>query len=276
MSLRPQLLFCHAPFGKDAPGLREYRVAQGYDGVEWNLENWRLMRTRAPRASLFASLAAASPLCSLHAPYADLELGHPDPDQARAAAKLVEPYVDAAAELAAHHLNLHTGSYVPAADEWSRDNTLRSLETLMAYAARRGVLLTLENLRDGPTSDPGILADLLRTTGIALNFDLGHAHGSAWVRSGRGSVADVLRRLPGGVPAAHVYWSEVHGAHHAPKAVEDIADALDALRERACEFWVLELHSRDALERTRKVVADYLARREAAPARDAAARVERS
>jgi sugar phosphate isomerase/epimerase len=274
--MRPHLLFCHAPFGKDAPGLREYRVTHGYDGVEWNLENWRLMRTRAPRASLFASLAAASPLCSLHAPYADLELGHPDPEQARAAAKLLEPYVDAAAELSAHHLNLHTGSYIPAADEWSRDNTLRGLEGLMAHAARRGVPLTLENLRDGPTSDPGILADLLRNTGIGLNFDLGHAHGSTWVRSGRGSVADVLGSLPAPVLAAHVYWSEIHGAHHAPRAVEDIAEALDALQARSCDFWVLELHSRDALERTRSVVRDYLAQREGAPARGAVARGERA
>jgi len=268
--MRPRLLFCHAPFAKDLPRLREYRVGRGYAGVEWNLDGWRLMRTAAPRAALLAELSSAAPLCSLHAPYTDLEIGHPDPAQARAAVELLKPYLDAAAELPAHHVNLHTGSYAPAPHEWSRDSSLRSLEALMEYAARRGVALTLENLRDGPSADPGILAELLRASGIPLNFDLGHAQGSRWVRAGRGSVADVLRSLPAPVRAAHVYWREDRGAHHPPRQVADLAGALDLLGERGCDFWVLELHSLEALERTRRVVEDYLGARDAAPAQDAA------
>jgi sugar phosphate isomerase/epimerase len=190
-----------------------------------------------------------------------MEIGHPDADHARAAVKILTGYVEAAAELGAHHLNLHAGSYAPAADEFSRDNLLRSLSVLMEQAARHGTRVTLENLRQGPTSDPETFADILRATGIPVTFDLGHAHGSAWVTGGRGSVTEFLRAIPTPILAAHIYFSEVRDSHVVPSTVADIADALDGLRTAGCDFWVLELHAREPLHQTRTVVDEYLALR---------------
>jgi sugar phosphate isomerase/epimerase len=256
--MRPVLLFCHTAFGKDLAAIRQYREAHGYEGVEWAWDGWRLMLPRERRTRHLAALRDAAPLSSAHAPYADMEIGHPDAEHARAAVKLLTGYVEAAAELGAHHLNLHAGSFAPAPGEFSRDNLLRSLEALMEQAARLGTTVTLENLRHGPTSDPETFGRILRAAGIPVTFDLGHAHGSAWVQSGRGSVADFLRAIPTPVLAAHIYFSEVDDSHVVPSGVKDIAEALDGLRAAGCSFWVLELHAREPLERTRKVVDEYL------------------
>jgi len=256
---RPRLLFCHFPFGKDPEAIREYAAAHGYDGVEWALDGWRMMVARGRRQRMIEELRRAASLCSLHAPYTDLEIGHRDAEYAAAAVRVLQQYIDAAVDLGAHHVNLHLGSFAPEPEELSWDTLVRNLATLMEYAARRGTEVAVENLRHGPTSDPETLAALLRQTGAPVTFDLGHAHGSAWVQSGRGSVTDFLKSIPTPILAGHLYFTERNDSHFAPARVEDITAALDGLCEAGCDFWVLELHTRETLEQTRKVVDQYLA-----------------
>jgi sugar phosphate isomerase/epimerase len=259
--MRPTLLCSHAPFGKDPDAVRAYLARHDYDGVEWGLEGWRLMVARARRQGHLERLRAAAPVCSLHAPYSDLEIGHRDSAHAAAAVQILKGYVDAAADLAAHHVNLHVGSFAPDREELSWEALVRNLGGLLEYAAQRGTALTVENLRHGPTSDPEVFAALLRETGAPATFDLGHAHGSAWVQAGRGSVADFLRAVPTRILAGHLYYTERDDSHFAPGAVEEVAGALDGLREAGCTFWVLELHSRETLEQTRRVLDAYFAAR---------------
>ncbi len=256
--MAPKLLFCHAPFGKDLHAIREYAATRGYDGVEWGLDGWRLMLPQSRRQRLLNGFRSVGPLCSVHAPYTDLELGHRDPEYAAASTRILMGYVDAAADLGAHHVNCHVGSFGMGPEELSHDTLLRNLTALTAHAGRRGIAVTVENLRHGVTSDPESFGALLRATGAPVTFDLGHAHGSAWVRSGRGSVADFLRSVPTRILAGHLYFTEENDSHFAPKAVGDLAGALDALAAAGCDFWVLELHSRTTLEQTRRVVDEYL------------------
>jgi len=259
--MRPHLLFCHTAFGKDLQRIREYVTSHSYDGVEWAWDGWRLMMPRERRRRRLDDLRQASPLSSAHAPYTDVEIGHRDPDHAAAAVRILQDYIDAAKELGAHHLNMHVGSYGLALDELSWDGLVRNVDRLLDYAARHGVCLTVENLKKGPTSDPETFARLLKATGAPVTFDLGHAHGSAWVQEGRGSVVQFLRSSPTPILAAHIYFTERNDAHFVPEAVADIGPALDALRERGCDFWVLELHTPETLEQTRRVVDEYLALR---------------
>jgi len=258
---RPKLLFCHFPLGKDFEAIRAYLTAHRYDGVEWGLDGWRIMVARNRRRQMIEGLRWAASLCSLHAPYTDLEIGHRDAEYAAAAVRVLRDYVDAAADLGAHHVNLHVGSFAPEAEELSWNSLVRNLATLMNHAARHGTAVTVENLRHGPTSDPETFAALLRETGAPVTFDLGHAHGSAWVQSGRGSVTDFLKSLPTPIVAGHLYFTERNDSHFAPTDVDDIGKALDGLREVGCDFWVLELHTLATLEQTRRVVDEYLAGR---------------
>ena len=255
----PTLLLCNAPFGRDVAAVRDYVANRGYDGVEWGLDNLRVAVARARRQRTLDGFRQAAPRASLHAPYTDLELAHRDAEYALAALRVLREYVDVAAELRAHHLNLHVGSHGLGLEECDWDGLCRNLTALLDHAARRGVLVTVENLRLGLTSEPETFARLLRATGAPACFDVGHAHGSDWVRRGRGSVVDVLRAVPTRVAAAHVYYTETEDTHHPATDVAQLAPALDALLEAGCTWWVVELHTRDALESTRAVVDRYLA-----------------
>jgi sugar phosphate isomerase/epimerase len=254
----PRLFFCHAPFRKDLQAVREYRLSRGYAGVEWSLDGWRLMTPRARRRQLLERLHEASPCASLHAPYADLEIGHADPEHALAARRILQDYADAAAELGVHHMNIHVGTFSPDPDEVSFEGAVRQVSLLQEYAARRGVPITVENLRGGPTGDPETFAALLRATGAPVTLDLGHAAGCPWVLEGRGSVLEFMHAIPTPILASHLYLIERDDTHFPPQTVAEMAPALDLLRERGCDFWLLELHSLETLERTRQVVDEYL------------------
>ena len=259
--MTPTLTFCHSPFRKELLEVEAYRRTHRFDGVEWSLDGWRLMVARTRRRELLDRLRTASPLCSLHAPYTDLELGHRDPDHAAAALRILQDYVDAASDLAAHHVNVHVGTFAPDPTELSHETIVRNLSALLEYGARRRVPVTVENLRGGPTSDPDAFAAILRATGAPVTFDLGHAAGCPWVQDGRGSVVDFLRSLPTTVLASHVYLVEKDDAHFAPQTVEEIAPVLAALEASGCSYWVLELHALDRLEQTRRIVDRYLGAR---------------
>jgi hypothetical protein len=56
-----------------------------------------------------------------------------------------------------------------------------------------------------------------------------------------------------------VYYTETEDTHHPATDVAQLAPALDGLLDAGCEWWVVELHTRDALERTRAVLDRYLA-----------------
>ena len=260
--MTPRLLFCHTPFGTNTARIGDYRVAHGYEGVEWGLDGWRLMKPEGRRRQLLERLRTAAPLCSVHAPYTDLEIGHRDPEHAGAACRILQDYLDAAADLGAHHVNIHVGTFSPDPEELCHETLARNLTTLMEHALRRGVPLTVENLRGGPSSEPDSFAALLRRTGAPVTFDLGHAAGCPWVMEGRGTVVDFLRAVPTRILSAHLYLIERNDTHFAPDTLADLAPALDALAERGCDFWVLELHALEALERTRQIVDHYLRERE--------------
>jgi sugar phosphate isomerase/epimerase len=256
--MSPTLAFCHSPFRKELAEIQTYRQARGYDGVEWGLDGWRLMTARTRRRQLLDRLRATTPLCSVHAPYTDLEIGHRDPEHAAAAVRILLDYVDAAADLGAHHVNIHVGTFGPDPDELSQDTLRRNLVAVLEHARRRGLPLTVENLRGGPTSHPETFAALLSETGAPVTLDLGHVAGCPWVLDGQGTVAEFIRAIPTPILASHVYLIERDDVHFAPQGVGDLAPALDLLREKRCDFWVLELHSLEKLEQTRRVVDAYL------------------
>ncbi|HEV8673341.1 MAG TPA: TIM barrel protein [Methylomirabilota bacterium] len=257
----PHLLLCHVAIGRDVAAVREYVTRHRYAGVEWGLDSLRVAVARDRRQRTLDGFRSVGGLVSLHAPYTDLELGHRDAEYAAAALRILREYVEVAADLAAHHLNLHVGSHALAPEECAWDTLLRNLTALLDHAARRRVLLTVENLRLGLTSDPETFARLLRATGAPACFDVGHAHGSDWVQQGRGSVVDVLRSIPTRVAAAHVYFTETGDTHHPPREAGDLATTLDALIAAGCDWWVVELHTRESLEQTRRVLDDYLGQR---------------
>lgn len=254
----PTLVFCHSPFHKDLREIHRYRTDHKYAGVEWSLDGWRLMMARDRRRQMLNRLQMASPLCSIHAPYTDLELGHRDAGHAAAALRILQDYVDAAAELGGHHVTVHVGTFGPDPAELCRDTILRNVAALLERGARRNIQVAVENLRGGPTGNPETFTAILRATGAPVTFDVGHAAGCPWVQEGRGTALDFLHSIPTPILASHIYLVEKDDTHFAPQSATEMAPALDALTAAGCDFWVLELHAKDRLEQTRRVVDQYL------------------
>src|SRR5512137_2359165 len=108
--MTPKILFSHYAFGKNLDAIRTHAASRHYAGVEWNLEQWRVMVARERRRKLFEQFRGAAALCSVHAPYTDWEIGHGDAEFSAASLRILREYVTLAADLDAHHVNIHVGA----------------------------------------------------------------------------------------------------------------------------------------------------------------------
>jgi sugar phosphate isomerase/epimerase len=133
----PRLLLCNASFRREVAAVRDYVATYGYDGVEWGLDNLRVALARGRRDRMLEGFGGLRRWRPLHAPYTDLELRHSDAEYAGAALRILREYVDVAAELGAHHLNLHVGSHGLSPQESAWDTLCRNLTALLDHAARR-------------------------------------------------------------------------------------------------------------------------------------------
>ena len=257
-----QLAMSHQPMGRDYARLGAYLREHAYRGVEWAMEVMRLPIARDRIRRMLDQMRAASSQASFHAPYSDVEIAHRDPAICQVSMAALKRYIDALAAVGAHHLNCHVASFGLAPDERSWDHVVRNVGELAAYGTARGLIVTIENLREGLTSEPDLFCRLVEEAGVRVTFDIGHANGSDWVRSGRGTAAEYIRRLGRRILAAHVYDIEANDLHHAPEDLGRIGEALEELCRVGCDWWVLELHSLETLETTRRVVDGFLAQHE--------------
>ncbi|MCK4727407.1 MAG: TIM barrel protein, partial [Desulfobacterales bacterium] len=140
----------------------------------------------------------------------------------------------------------------------SWEATIENLRRLVQYGAKRGVKVCLENLAWGWTSKPHLFEKLVRGSGAAVTFDIGHAHACESVRSHYYSAEDFVTPHSDRVLNAHVYHTEISGVGHLPPdRLEDIEDRLNILRDIGCDWWVLEVRETDGLLQTKKVVDQY-------------------
>lgn len=254
-----QLVMSHQPMGRDYSRLGAYRTERDYYGVEWAMEVMRLPIAQAPLQRMLAQMQVSAPRASFHAPYSDVEIAHRDAGICRTSMDALKRYIDAIAPARAHHLNCHVGSFGLGPGELSWDHAVESVKEIAAYGAACGLIVTIENLQEGLSSDPDLFCRLVEETEVRVTFDIGHANGSDWVLSSRGTAAEYIRRLGRHILAAHVYDIETNDLHHAPEDLSRIGEALDELCRVGCNWWVLELHTLETLEATRKVVDTFLA-----------------
>jgi hypothetical protein len=119
----------------------------------------------------------------------------------------------------------------------------------------------LENLAWGWTSRPNLFEKLIRRSGAAVTFDIGHAHASESVRSQQYLVEDFLTPHYGNVLNAHIYHTEVSGQGHLPpERLEDIEGRLDLLQNAGCDWWIIEVKEPDGLIQTKQLIDIYLAK----------------
>ena len=219
-----------------------YAKENGYQGIEWYLDYYRLPAWKGLRDKFFNFLRESDLQYSFHAPTQDVELALKDRTFSTVALDYLKMYIDFLAELAPVTLTIHLGARRIPAEELSWDHAMDHLRRLTEHGFSRNVRVCLENLTGGWTGNPERLMEMVVASGAGITFDIGHVRGGKWVQEGHGTALEFLNIIASKVLNAHVYeYENEKGEHLVPGSDTQIFPILHRLSEVGCQWWVLEL-----------------------------------
>ena len=190
-----------------------------------------------------------------HGYFPGFELGHNDPQLAEQALSLHMKSVDAMTGLGDQVMTVHVG-LVPGIP-LDHTRVIRNLSRLVDYAKERGVTISLENLRFGPTSDPETMLKWSEESGTSITLDVGHAVSCDRVRKGELTVSHIIGLFEHTIEEVHFYEYETD-IHYAPQDMSILGPIVDSLLETRCKWWTIELASYEDILNTRNLINEYL------------------
>ena len=193
-----------------------------------------------------------------HGYFPGYEIGNADPGKAEEALVLHYRAVDAIQGLGEQVMTVHIG-LVPEIG-LHLERLQQNLSLLVEYAGNRGVMICLENLKAGPTSDPETLVAFAEKSGAHITLDVGHAVSSELVAHGKTTVCRIIEMCSHLLKEVHFYEYETT-IHHAPADMSILGPIVDALCETACTWWTIELTDQADILNTRRLLSDYLAQK---------------
>jgi len=254
--MKPKIAVCAKPkFSlEDALNIAKNN---GYIAVDWTIELDRLSLFKNERAS-FEKLLKEKDHHEVryHCPLAKFEIAHINPYISKTSVKLLKKCIDAIATFDARYLTLHIGG-ASTIEELSWDTAVKNLSELVNYGDKNGIVVCLENLKVGWTSDPVLFSKLVELSGAKVTFDIGHANSSVYANSGETSCLDFLEAVSALVANAHIYEAE-DPDHIAPDNLSIIGPVLKELVKTPCDWWVVELDDCDSIEKTRSLLQGFL------------------
>ena len=256
--LTPKLAICN--FFSGINKLRQFALENGFSGIDWSFNVSTLPGTPAEESKWVRDLSAFEPLeVRYHCPFHQQDLGHKDSAQAKAAQVLFRRVIRLVARAKGKYLTIHIGLGHDSTEPLSWKATIDNLERLVQYGTSHGVRICLENLVWGWTSKPNLFEKLIRESGAAVTFDIGHAHACESVQRQYYGIEDFVTPHFDRTFNAHIYHTEISGVGHIPPdRLEDIKDRLTILENIRCMWWVLEVRKIDGLLQTKKVINEYL------------------
>jgi len=235
-----------------------YAKENGYQGIEWYLEYYRLPSWKGLRDKFFNSLRDSELQYSFHAPTNDAELALKDRTYSAVVLNYLKMYIDFLAELAPVTFTIHIGARRIPVEELSWEHAVDSLKRLVEHGYSKNIKVCLENLTGGWTGHPEMLMEMATSSGAGITFDIGHVMGGKWVLEGHGTALEFIDRIASKVLNAHVYeYENEKGLHLVPGKDTQIFPLLERLSEIGCPWWVLELNTYRETEETLKVLKDY-------------------
>ena len=175
-------------------------------------------------------------------PFLSGGFGHDDPEVANRAAELFRRIIRLVSKAGGRFLTIHIGLGHDSTEPLSWEASITNLRKLVHYASDFRVRLCLENLAWGWTSRPNLYEKILRKSGAASTFDLGHAHACESVRSQLYALEDFVTPHLDRILNAHVYHTEISGLGHLPpEEVADMEARLRLLQAIGCDWWVIEI-----------------------------------
>ena len=131
----------------DVSELKNFAIINGFSGIDWSFDLETLPGTPAEESEWVRNLSLLAPLeLRYHCPFYQTDLGHEDPNEAKAANALFRRIIRLVSKAEGKYLSIHIGlgrdSTVPLL--W--DETLENLAQLVQFAHGHRVKLCLENL----------------------------------------------------------------------------------------------------------------------------------
>ena len=263
---RPKLMFSSRVFGTDTEKILSYAQAQGYGGVEWYLNSFRLRTPQTRRDTFFRSLDRYPDLrYTFHLPTVDVELAHGNLLIAEASLRYMQLYIEYLAPWLQQQsepqiITLHVGSNSIPVEELDWHTALRHLEELGRFAAERNGMVLLENLKVGWTTDPHTHLEMIQRAGLkGLTFDTGHAASNPKVRGGELKLVEYVDLLRDHIRHVHFYFYESldKGSHIPPQEWDEVAEVWRRVVNLPhVQSVVLELSSQEELEQTFKLLME--------------------
>lgn len=240
--------------------LRDFVLGHGFSGVDWSFDTATLPENSDQESEWLYGISALSPLeVRYHCPFYRIDLGHEDPSKAKAAEMTFRRIIGLISKVNGQYLTIHIGLGRDSTEPLSWQATTDNLARVVQFGALHGVKVCLENLAMGWTSRPDLFEKLVRRSGAAVTFDIGHAHASESIFSHHYDMEDFVTPHANLVFNAHVYHTEVPGfGHKPPERIEEIEDRLDLLQSIGCDWWVLEVKDTDSLLKMKNMIDGYL------------------
>lgn len=257
-AVRPRLVMCN--IFSDLDKLREFALAYGFSGIDWSFDVQTLPDTPVEESKWVKDMSELRPLeVRYHCPFYRIDIGHYDPWEAKAAEGVFRRIIRLVSKAEGRYLTIHIGLGRDSTEPLSWEVTIDNLRRLVQYGASRGVRVCLENLAWGWTSRPHLFEKLIRNSGAAVTFDIGHAHACESVCSQQYAIEDFVAPHADRVFNAHIYHTERPDLGHIPPdRIEDIEGRLAMLQQVGCDWWVIEIKEVDRLLQTKEIVQEYL------------------
>jgi sugar phosphate isomerase/epimerase len=258
--MKPKIVMCNV--FSDTAKLRKFTRDYGFSGIDWSFDLNQLPATPAEESKWVENMSVFVPLeVRYHCPFYQIDLGHNDPAEAKAAAALFRRIVHLVSKAGGRYLTIHIGLGHDSTEPLSWEGTIDNLRGIVQFGADLRVAICLENLAWGWTSKPNLFEKLIRRSGAAVTFDTGHAQACESVRSQLYAIEDFVTPHPDRVLNAHIYHKEISGLGHTPPThLEDVENCLSLLQEIGCNWWVIEIKEADGLLKTKQIIEDYLTR----------------
>jgi sugar phosphate isomerase/epimerase len=135
-----------------------------------------------------------------------------------------------------------------------------NLKRLVQYASNLGITICLENLKQGPTSNPYILREWVEYADAMITLDVGHAISSEPVAKKEITVAQTIGLFEDRLKEVHFYEKETD-RHHAPENMQILGPIVDRLLTTQCSWWTIELEKYEDILHTKQMVVDYCEKR---------------
>jgi len=239
--------------------LVQFAREHGFSGIDWSFDALTLPETPAEESMWAKQWSRLDSIeIRYHCPFYRTDLGHHDPREAKAAEALFCRIIRLVSKAHGRYLTIHIGLGRDSTQSLSWEASTENLLRVVQYGADHGVQICLENLAGGWTSRPELFEKLVRRSGAAVTFDIGHAHACESVRSQHYAIEDFVAPHADRVFNAHVYHTEVSGhGHMPPDRLEDIEERLTLLQNLGCHWWVLEVREAQGLLQTKRIVEEY-------------------